>query len=147
MHPKYRPDIDGLRAVAVASVVVYHAFPKALPGGFVGVDLFFVISGFLIMTIILQSQAAGDFSYRDFYARRVRRIFPALMLVLAATLAFGWYVLLNREFVELGKQAAGGAAFIANFVFWGEAGYDSDEQLTQKLAALAGFLVHGDRGA
>ncbi|WP_431510280.1 acyltransferase family protein [Variovorax sp. DAIF25] len=136
MHPKYRPDIDGLRAVAVASVVAYHAFPKALPGGFVGVDIFFVISGFLITTIILQSQAAGDFSYRDFYARRVRRIFPALMLVLAATLAFGWYVLLNREFVELGKQAAGGAAFIANFVFWGEAGYFDTAAETKPLLHL-----------
>ncbi len=73
MHPKYRPDIDGLRAIAVGSVLVYHAFPTALMGGFVGVDIFFVISGFLITTIILQSLAAGDFSYRDFYARRIRR--------------------------------------------------------------------------
>ncbi|MFH0130431.1 acyltransferase family protein [Variovorax sp. VaC1] len=123
MHPKYRADIDGLRAVAVASVVVYHAFPGLLPGGFIGVDIFFVISGFLITTIILQSHAAADFSYREFYARRIRRIFPALMLVLAATLAFGWYVLLSREFAELGKQVAGGASFVANFVFWSEAGY------------------------
>ncbi|QNK69102.1 acyltransferase family protein [Variovorax sp. PAMC26660] len=123
MHPKYRADIDGLRAVAVASVVIFHAFPTLVPGGFIGVDIFFVISGFLITTIILQSHAAGDFSYRDFYARRIRRIFPALMLVLAATLAFGWYVLLSREFAELGKQVVGGASFVANFVFWGEAGY------------------------
>jgi peptidoglycan/LPS O-acetylase OafA/YrhL len=123
MHPKYRADIDGLRAVAVAAVVIYHAFPTLLPGGFIGVDIFFVISGFLITTIILQSHAAGDFSYRDFYARRIRRIFPALMLVLAATLAFGWYVLLSKEFAELGKQVVGGAAFLANFVFWSEAGY------------------------
>jgi peptidoglycan/LPS O-acetylase OafA/YrhL len=123
MHPKYRADIDGLRAVAVAAVVVYHAFPSLLSGGFVGVDIFFVISGFLITTIILQSHAAGDFSYRDFYARRVRRIFPALMLVLAATLAFGWYVLLSKEFAELGKQVVSGAAFVANFFFWSQAGY------------------------
>ncbi|MGJ7529575.1 acyltransferase family protein [Variovorax sp. GB1P17] len=123
MHPKYRADIDGLRAVAVASVVIFHAFPTLLPGGFIGVDIFFVISGFLITTIILQSHAAADFSYRDFYARRIRRIFPALMLVLAATLAFGWYVLLSREFAELGKQVVGGASFVANFVFWSEAGY------------------------
>ncbi|WP_198082969.1 acyltransferase family protein [Variovorax sp. E3] len=123
MHPKYRPDIDGLRAVAVASVVLYHAFPSLLPGGFIGVDIFFVISGFLITTIILQSLAAGDFSFKDFYVRRVRRIFPALVLVLLVTLCAGWYLLLSDEFAELGKQTVGGAAFVANLVFWGEAGY------------------------
>ena len=136
MHPKYRPDIDGLRAVAVASVLAFHAFPDALPGGFIGVDIFFVISGFLITTIIMQSHAAGDFSYRDFYARRIRRIFPALTLVLLATLAFGWYALLPREFTELGKQAAGGAAFIANFIFWGEAGYFDTAADTKPLLHL-----------
>ncbi|AGU51461.1 putative acyltransferase [Variovorax paradoxus B4] len=136
MHPKYRPDIDGLRAVAVASVLAFHAFPDALPGGFIGVDIFFVISGFLITTIILQSHAAGDFSYRDFYARRIRRIFPALTLVLLATLAFGWYALLPREFTELGKQAAGGAAFVANFIFWGEAGYFDTAAETKPLLHL-----------
>jgi len=136
MHPKYRPDIDGLRAVAVASVLAFHAFPDALPGGFIGVDIFFVISGFLITTIIMQSHAAGDFSYRDFYARRIRRIFPALTLVLLATLGFGWYALLPREFTELGKQAAGGAAFIANFVFWSEAGYFDTAAETKPLLHL-----------
>jgi len=136
MHPKYRPDIDGLRAVAVASVLAFHAFPDALPGGFIGVDIFFVISGFLITTIIMQSHAASDFSYRDFYARRIRRIFPALMLVLAATLAFGWYALLPREFAELGKQAAGGAAFVANFIFWGESGYFDTVAETKPLLHL-----------
>ena len=114
MHPKYRPDIDGLRAIAVGSVLVYHAFPTALMGGFIGVDIFFVISGFLITTIILQSLAAGDFSYRDFYARRIRRIFPALIVVLFATLCAGWYLLLSDEFAELGKQTQGGAASVAN---------------------------------
>ncbi|MDH6591167.1 peptidoglycan/LPS O-acetylase OafA/YrhL [Variovorax sp. TBS-050B] len=135
-HPKYRADIDGLRAVAVGSVLAFHAFPDALPGGFIGVDIFFVISGFLITTIILQSHAAGDFSYRDFYARRVRRIFPALVLVLLATLAFGWYALLPREFSALGKQAAGGAAFVANFIFWGEAGYFDTAAETKPLLHL-----------
>ena len=136
LHPKYRADIDGLRAVAVASVLAFHAFPDALPGGFIGVDIFFVISGFLITTIIMQSHAASDFSYRDFYARRIRRIFPALMLVLAATLAFGWYALLPREFAELGKQAAGGAAFVANFIFWGESGYFDTAAETKPLLHL-----------
>ncbi|WP_285410118.1 acyltransferase family protein [Variovorax sp. efr-133-TYG-130] len=136
MHPKYRPDIDGLRAIAVGSVLVYHAFPSLLPGGFIGVDIFFVISGFLITTILLQSLAAGDFSYRDFYARRIRRIFPALVLVLLATLAFGWYVLLPGEFSQLGKQTTGGAAFFANLVFLGEAGYFDASAETKPLLHL-----------
>ncbi|HEX7867156.1 MAG TPA: acyltransferase family protein [Variovorax sp.] len=136
MHPKYRPDIDGLRAIAVGSVLVYHAFPVALQGGFVGVDIFFVISGFLITTIILQSLAAGDFSYRDFYARRIRRIFPALTVVLFATLCAGWYLLLSDEFAELGKQTVGGAAFVANLVFWGESGYFDTAAETKPLLHL-----------
>ncbi|WP_412179685.1 acyltransferase family protein [Variovorax paradoxus] len=119
----YRADIDGLRAVAVLAVVFFHAFPRAVPGGFIGVDVFFVISGFLITSILLRAQAEGRFSYRDFYARRVRRIFPALLLVLAAVLAFGWWVLLDDEFRTLGRQAGGGAFFVANLVFWREAGY------------------------
>ncbi|RSZ47078.1 MULTISPECIES: acyltransferase family protein [unclassified Variovorax] len=136
MHPKYRPDIDGLRAIAVGSVLVYHAFPTALMGGFIGVDIFFVISGFLITTIILQSLAVGDFSYRDFYARRIRRIFPALLVVLFATLCAGWYLLLSDEFAELGKQTVGGAAFVANFVFWGESGYFDTAAETKPLLHL-----------
>ena len=78
----YRADIDGLRAIAVLSVVAYHAFPAWFAGGFVGVDIFFVISGFLISNIILVDIKKGDFSFFDFYKRRVRRIFPALILVL-----------------------------------------------------------------
>src|SRR5580765_3400661 len=89
-HPKYRADIDGLRAIAVLSVVSFHAFPGALKGGYVGVDIFFVISGFLISTIIFGSLERGSFSFRQFYARRLRRIFPALVVVLIAALIFGW---------------------------------------------------------
>ncbi|MBK8649923.1 MAG: acyltransferase [Gemmatimonadetes bacterium] len=77
-HGEYRPDIDGLRAVAVLAVVAYHTKAWVLPGGFVGVDVFFVISGFLISGIILQRLQKGTFSITDFYARRIRRIFPAL---------------------------------------------------------------------
>lgn len=121
--PAYRPDIDGLRAVAVGAVVAFHAFPGRLPAGFVGVDVFFVISGYLITSILLRDLAVGRYSIADFYVRRVRRIFPALALVLAAVLAVGWFTLLPEEYARLGKHAAGGAAFAANLVFWAEEGY------------------------
>jgi peptidoglycan/LPS O-acetylase OafA/YrhL len=133
---KYRPDIDGLRAFAVVSVVAYHAFPKLLPGGFIGVDIFFVISGFLITTIVLHSLAEGAFTYRSFYARRIRRIFPALIVVLLATLCAGWYLLLSDEFAELGKQATGGSAFVANLIFWSESGYFDTIAETKPLLHL-----------
>src|SRR4051812_40722819 len=92
-HPKYRPDIDGLRAVAVLAVVAFHAFPNWMKGGFIGVDVFFVISGFLISTIIFENLDKGTFSFSEFYARRIKRIFPALLLVLIASYAFGWLAL------------------------------------------------------
>lgn len=123
-HPAYRPDIDGLRAVAVLSVVIFHAFPDVLPGGFVGVDVFFVISGYLISLILLGRLAAtGRPGIADFYRRRIRRIFPSLLLVLSACLLFGWYALFPEEFRQLGKHTAAGAAFIANFALLGESGY------------------------
>lgn len=122
-HPAYRPDIDGLRAVAVLLVVVHHAFPALLPGGFIGVDLFFVISGFLISTIIFKSLEIGTFSFLDFYKRRVKRIFPALSLVLIASFVCGWFVLLPADYKQLGKHMAAGAAFVSNFAFWSESGY------------------------
>jgi peptidoglycan/LPS O-acetylase OafA/YrhL len=123
VHPKYRPDIDGLRAIAVLAVVVFHAFPDRLAGGFIGVDIFFVISGYLISTIIFQSLGQGSFSFVDFYARRVKRIFPALLLVLAACYVLGWFMLLGDEYQQLGKHMAAGAGFVSNLALWGEAGY------------------------
>ena len=122
-HPHYRSDIDGLRAVAVLSVLGFHAFPEWVHGGFIGVDIFFVISGFLISTIIFQSLAAGRFSFVDFYSSRVRRIFPALATVLLSTLVVGWFVLYPDEYRQLGKHVLGGAGFISNFVLWRESGY------------------------
>ncbi len=122
-HPSYRADIDGLRALAVLSVVAFHAFPGVMPGGFIGVDIFFVISGFLISTILLESLRSGTFSFAEFYSRRVRRIFPALLLVLAASYAFGWFALLPDEFMQLGKNIAAGAGFVSNFLLWSESGY------------------------
>ncbi len=123
MHPKYRPDIDGLRAVAVLSVLLFHAFPKQLHGGFIGVDIFFVISGFLISTIIFESFERNEFSFIDFYARRIRRIFPALITVMLATFAIGWFVLFPDEYKQLGKHMVGGALFVSNLLLWRESGY------------------------
>jgi len=136
IHPKYRPDIDGLRAIAVLSVVAFHAFPSLIQGGFVGVDVFFVISGFLISSIIFGSLEKNSFSFLDFYTRRVNRIFPALLLMLAATWGFGWFSLLADEYTQLGKHIAGGAAFVSNFVLLGEAGYFDNSAETKLLLHL-----------
>ena len=119
----YRPDIDGLRALAVGVVLIFHAFPARLPGGFVGVDVFFVISGYLISGIILDARAGGRFSYANFYARRIRRIFPALGAVLAAVVIGGWFMLYADDYARLGRHVAAGAAFASNIAFWQEASY------------------------
>lgn len=123
IHPSYRADIDGLRAIAVLSVLLYHTFPNMLPGGFVGVDVFFVISGYLITTIIFTSLDKGEFSLIEFYARRIRRIFPALIVVLIASLVFAWFFLLPDEFSRLGLHATAGAGFVSNILLWSESGY------------------------
>ena len=97
----YRADIDGLRGIAVLAVVAFHAFPELCPSGFVGVDVFFVISGYLISGIILADIAGNRFTYRSFYSRRIRRIFPSLAVVLVACLSLGWLYLLPDEFLSL----------------------------------------------
>lgn len=122
-HPQYRPDIDGLRALAVLSVVLFHAFPKLLRGGFVGVDIFFVISGFLISTIIFRSLQQGTFNLAEFYLHRIRRIFPALLLVLIGLYSFAWFALLPEDLQRLGTHVLGGATFIQNIVLFREADY------------------------
>lgn len=133
LHPKYRSDIDGLRAIAVLSVVIYHAFPDSLRGGFAGVDVFFVISGFLISTILFQNIDHGTFSIRDFYSRRIRRIFPALAIVLFSVLIAGWFCLFPDELSHLGKHIASSAGFIQNFTLWKESGYFDIESETKPL--------------
>ena len=119
----YRTDIDGLRAIAVLAVVIFHAFPNSLPGGFTGVDIFFVISGYLISGIIFNDLEAGKFSFAGFYERRIRRIFPALLVTLLLVLCAGYYYLLIDEFAELGKHVAGSSVFIQNIIFLNESGY------------------------
>ena len=132
----HRPDIDGLRAIAVLAVVTFHAAPDWLPGGFLGVDVFFVISGFLITRLILQGMAEGQFSFADFYARRIRRIFPALILVLVACFGFGWVGLFAGEFEALGRHIAAGAGFVSNLVLWNEVGYFDRTAETKPLLHL-----------
>lgn len=119
----YRADIDGLRAVAVLSVLGFHAFPSLFPGGFVGVDVFFVISGYLITRILREEMQSDGIRIGDFYARRVVRIFPALVVVLLACLLVGWYTLLAAEYQQLGKHVFSGAVFVSNLALWQEAGY------------------------
>jgi peptidoglycan/LPS O-acetylase OafA/YrhL len=125
-----------LRAVAILLVIGFHAFPHAVWGGFIGVDIFFVISGFLISTIIISSLERGRFSFVEFYARRIRRIFPALMVVLTSCLVFGWFALLADEYQQLGQHVAGGAGFVANFLFWHESGYFDNAADTKPLLHL-----------
>ncbi|MGY2185513.1 acyltransferase family protein [Pseudomonas sp. SDO5591_S426] len=143
-HPvklAYRPDIDGLRAVAILSVVVFHAFPARLQGGFVGVDIFFVISGFLISSIIFRGLHRGDFSFTEFYAHRIKRIYPALLVVLVACYIFGWFSLLPDEFQQLGKHIAAGAGFVQNFVLLKEVGYFNVEAELKPLLHLWSLAI------
>lgn len=119
----YRPDIDGLRAISVLSVVIYHAFPELLSGGFIGVDVFFVISGYLISNIIFNSLHNDKFSFKNFYARRIKRIFPAVIIVLSTSYLIGWIILLPQDYEQLGKHIAAGAGFISNIVSLYETGY------------------------
>lgn len=139
--PTYRPDIDGLRAIAVLPVVAYHAFPDWMPGGFIGVDVFFVISGFLISTILFENLDRGTFSFAEFYARRIKRIFPALIVVLLASCAIGWFVLFADEYKRLGRHIAAGAGFISNFVLWKEAGYFDASAETKPLLHLWSLAI------
>ncbi|MES2686419.1 MAG: acyltransferase family protein [Pseudomonadota bacterium] len=119
----YRPDIDGLRAVAVLAVLGFHFTPGLIKGGFVGVDIFFVISGYLITNVLLRSLSDGHFSIADFYSRRVRRIFPALIAIFAASYILGWFTLYSDEYRDLGKHMLAGAAFLSNFTLLNEGGY------------------------
>ena len=114
----YRPEIDGLRAVAVVPVILFHLGIPSIPGGFLGVDVFFVISGFLITTIIQAELEAGTFTFRGFYARRIRRILPALLVVLASTMVAGWLFLSRVEYPVMGRDAIATLVGTANISFF-----------------------------
>ena len=120
---KYRPEIDGLRAVAVLAVIFFHAGIWGFHGGFVGVDVFFVISGYLITRSILDALLRDNFSYLDFYERRARRILPALYFVMLACIPFAYLWLFPMEFQDFGQSLFAVATFMSNVLFWREAGY------------------------
>jgi peptidoglycan/LPS O-acetylase OafA/YrhL len=132
----YRPDIDGLRALAILPVVAFHVVRGQFPGGFAGVDIFYVISGFLITGLILRQPSRDRFRYADFYARRVRRIFPALIVVLGFSCAMAWLLFPARDLARFGRDLAGSAAFAANFVFWEQRGYFEAQPYTRPLLHL-----------
>ena len=140
-HSHYRPDIDGLRAIAVLSVVIFHAFPEYLGGGFIGVDVFFVISGFLITSLILREQREERFSLKNFYAKRIRRIFPALSLVLGFGLIAGWICLNFMEYKQLTKHTGSSTIFITNFMLLREAGYFDNAADTKPMLHLWSLAI------
>lgn len=134
----YRPEIDGLRAIAVVSVLIYHADLElwgysALPGGFLGVDIFFVISGYLISLILLNDLQAGSLSFAKFYERRARRILPALLIVLVASLPLAWLSLAPKAMVEYAGSALATLAFGSNFWFWLEDSYVAEASQLKPL--------------
>ena len=120
---QYRPEIDGLRALAVIPVVLFHAGIAGFSGGFVGVDIFFVISGYLITSIILSEQQKNSFTLAGFYERRARRILPALMLVVLLSAIAAWYLLLPTELVEFGESLVAVGLFASNILFWTQSDY------------------------
>jgi peptidoglycan/LPS O-acetylase OafA/YrhL len=120
---KYRSEIDGLRAVAVVPVVFFHAGFETFRGGFVGVDIFFVISGYLITSIIISELDEGRFNLLDFYERRARRILPALFCVVSISIPFAWFLLPSSNMGDYAQSLVAVATFSANILFWKESGY------------------------
>ncbi len=120
---KYRREIDGLRAVAVLAVIFFHAGFKSFQGGYVGVDVFFVISGYLITTIILSDMNNRKFSIVTFYERRARRILPALFFVMLCCLPFAWFLLLPNDLKDFSESLAAVSVFSSNILFWRQSGY------------------------
>lgn len=139
----YRPDIDGLRALAIIVVVGFHAFPQILSGGFIGVDVFFVISGFLITQVLEQQRKQPNFSPGEFYAGRIRRLFPSLLVVLTVCFIFGWIAFLSDEYKQLGKQILASTLFVSNFIYWAEAGYFDYAAYTKPLLHLWSLGIEG----
>jgi peptidoglycan/LPS O-acetylase OafA/YrhL len=120
---KYRKEIDGLRSLAVLPVILFHAGINYFRGGFVGVDIFFVISGYLITSILLTDIQGGEFRLRAFYERRARRILPALFLVMGTSWILSWFILFPSDMTSFSKSLSGASGFFANIFFWKSSGY------------------------
>lgn len=120
---KYWADIDGLRALSVLAVILFHYGVSEASGGFVGVDVFFVISGYLITRLLADQIAGPGLSLMDFYNRRIRRILPALLLIILVTLVAGWFLLLPQDYADLGRSAAYSSVGLGNFYFFKNTGY------------------------
>lgn len=138
---KYRPDIDGLRAIAVLAVITYHAFPLQVTGGFIGVDIFFVISGYLISSIVIKKLNSADFSFSEFYEKRIKRLFPTLILVLLTCIASGWLLLLHEEYEQLGYHIASASVFFSNFTLASESGYFNNAAESKPLLHLWSLAI------
>lgn len=132
----YRPDIDGLRAISIISVVIFHAYQRVFTGGYAGVDIFFVISGYLITGIIFREIKTGSFNILHFYTRRILRIFPALGLVLSACLMTGWFVLQAHDYQQLSEHTVGSVLFVSNIVALLESGYFTASAASNPLLHL-----------
>lgn len=132
---RYRADVDGLRAVAVASVIIYHLSHALMPGGYLGVDIFFVLSGYLITSILWREAQAGYFSIIRFDDRRIRRIMPALLLLLLVTTVASAVVLLPRDLAGYAKSLLSTLGFSANIYFWRDTNYFAPGGSRETLAA------------
>ncbi len=130
---QHRPEIDGLRAVAVLPVVLFHAGVSVFSGGYVGVDVFFVISGFLITGLIKEELEAGRFSILGFYNRRIRRILPAMVFAVLLTAAAAFAFLLPSFLVDFSKSLTSVSTFVSNFYFWKASGYFENSALLRPL--------------
>ena len=141
MTNEYKKEIDGLRAFAVLSVVFYHLFPDTFRGGYIGVDIFFVISGFLITRNIFQSLDNNNFNIYSFFGRRIRRIFPTLILVFVSSLIFGFFILFNNEYTQLNKHIASSSGFMINFILNNESGYFDLDSIRKPMLHLWSLAV------
>jgi peptidoglycan/LPS O-acetylase OafA/YrhL len=119
----YEPEVDGLRALAVLVVVLFHAGIRGFKGGFVGVDIFFVISGYLITRNILSDISLGRFTYRDFYTRRARRIFPAMYVTMVLSAIAGFFIFSPLDLERFAASSVYACGALQNVFFWTEAGY------------------------